>query len=161
MIYFVTARDIGRVKIGYSANPRNRLLALQTGCPVRLAMERVAEGTEWDEAELHGRFSPHRLNGEWFSLAAEIEDLMATLSPPEWAREAETPDPSTSGGPLARAFVERMNAVAAKLGMAPSTLSAQVLGSGVLLKRMAEGKTITLAKYEKACAALGELERAA
>ena len=160
MIYFVTARDIGRVKIGYSANPRNRLVGLQTGCPVRLVMERVMHGYEVDEADLHSRFAPHRLNGEWFSLAAEIEALMANLPAPEWSKAVDTPDADGACGPLAKAFVERMNAVAAMRSIAPSTLSAQVLGSGVLLKRMTEGKTITLAKFEKACAMLDELEQA-
>lgn len=56
-------------------------------------------------------------------------------------------------------LISRMRAVAQKTGRAPSTLSAQILGGGRVLADLESGKTITLAKYERACAMLDEIER--
>lgn len=58
-----------------------------------------------------------------------------------------------------QSLIARMHALAQKTGRAPSTLSAQILGGGRVLADLEAGKTITLAKYERACAALDELER--
>lgn len=79
MIYFITARDIGRVKIGYSADPARRFSKVQSDSPVNLALERVCPGCESEEARLHTRFADYRLSGEWFALAGPIEAHMETL----------------------------------------------------------------------------------
>jgi hypothetical protein len=79
MIYFITARELGRVKIGYSAEPRGRFVKMRTDSPVPLVLERVTEGEFANERALHARFSESRLDGEWFTLSPEIEDHMAAL----------------------------------------------------------------------------------
>lgn len=79
MIYFITARDVGRVKIGFSEEPRSRFMKMRTDSPMPLHLERICEGSKADERALHLRFSDHRLNGEWFAIAPEIEAHMATL----------------------------------------------------------------------------------
>jgi hypothetical protein len=79
MIYFITAREIGRVKIGYSASPRHRFSKIQSDSPVRLALERICDGDTAEEARLHARFAAHRIAGEWFNLAPDIEAHMATI----------------------------------------------------------------------------------
>lgn len=86
MIYFITAREIGRVKIGFSDNPRARLGKMRVDCPLPLELERVCAGSEVDEADLHARFSAYRMNGEWFTLSLEIERFMRTLDEPETGR---------------------------------------------------------------------------
>lgn len=58
-------------------------------------------------------------------------------------------------------LIARIKALAVATGKAPSTLSASLLGSGKTLSELEAGKTITLAKYERALAKLDELERAA
>jgi hypothetical protein len=55
-------------------------------------------------------------------------------------------------------LIARIHALAAKMGKAPSTLSAVVLGSGARLSELESGKTITLAKYEQAKAKLADME---
>lgn len=162
MIYFITAREIGRVKIGHAKNPHKRLVSLQIGSPVRLSLERVSAGGEFEEARLHERFSDFRIGGEWFSITPQIESHMATLDLPKRIRKPRTPrSPSPlSSGPLALRFIERMDGLARKTGLSPATLSARILGNGVLLSNMRDGKTITLAKYERACAMLDEMEAA-
>lgn len=74
MIYFITAREIGRVKIGVSKHPHKRLRQLQMGCPpAKLKLEAVCEGDQAFEKELHRIFGPFRRHGEWFDLDASIE----------------------------------------------------------------------------------------
>jgi len=57
-------------------------------------------------------------------------------------------------------LIARIKALAEKQGLAPSTVGAKVLGGGAVLAALESGKTITLAKYERAKAALAEMERA-
>jgi len=57
-------------------------------------------------------------------------------------------------------LIARIKAAAKAQGLAESTVSAQVLGSGRSLASLEGGKTITLAKYERAMAQLDEMEAA-
>ena len=58
-------------------------------------------------------------------------------------------------------LIARIEALAEREGRAPSTVAARLLGSGSIFENLKSGKTITLSKYEKVCAQLDELERAA
>jgi len=58
-------------------------------------------------------------------------------------------------------LIARINALAEKTGKAPSTLSAILLGGGKVLSDLEEGKTITLAKYERVLPLLSEMEASA
>lgn len=58
-------------------------------------------------------------------------------------------------------LINRIHAMAKQLDRAPSTVSARVLGGGLVLADLESGKTITLAKYERAMTMLSEMERAA
>jgi hypothetical protein len=55
-------------------------------------------------------------------------------------------------------LIARIKSLAEKLDRSPSTLSAKVLGGGQVLADLESGKTITLAKYERANALLAEME---
>lgn len=57
-------------------------------------------------------------------------------------------------------LIARLHAAAKREGKAPATISALILGSGGTLTALEEGRTITLAKYERAMAALDRMERA-
>lgn len=61
--------------------------------------------------------------------------------------------------PMIEELIARIRALAERTGRQPSTISAIVLKSGAALSALEGGKTITLAKYERAMAALDELER--
>lgn len=56
-------------------------------------------------------------------------------------------------------LIQRIHNLAAKLDRSPATLSAKVLGGGQVLADLESGKTITLAKYERAKAILSEMEQ--
>jgi hypothetical protein len=87
VIYFITAREIGRVKIGLSDEPRGRFIKMRSDSPTALALERLCEGDTTAERELHVRFAEHRLHGEWFALSPEIEAHMAALPAYTFKRE--------------------------------------------------------------------------
>lgn len=55
-------------------------------------------------------------------------------------------------------LIERIKRLAKDTEKAPSTLSARFLGGGRVLADLEAGKTITLSKYEKACALLDKAE---
>jgi len=55
-------------------------------------------------------------------------------------------------------LIARIHAVAKALDRSPATISAKVLGGGQVLADLESGKTITLAKYERANRALSQLE---
>ena len=82
MIYAITAREIGMVKIGYSKNPKSRIYGLRVSMPFHLVIEGVCDGTRVEERELHKRFKEHHVKGEWFRIEPEVEAFLKTLSPP-------------------------------------------------------------------------------
>jgi len=55
-------------------------------------------------------------------------------------------------------LILRIHKLALKMDRAPATLSARVLGGGQVLADLESGKTITLAKYERAKRLLDEIE---
>lgn len=58
-------------------------------------------------------------------------------------------------------LIARIHRLAKRIDRSPATISAKVLGGGQVLSDLESGKTITLAKYERAKAMLDEMERAA
>lgn len=57
-------------------------------------------------------------------------------------------------------LIARIKALAERTDRAPATISGQVLGGGQVLATLEAGKTITLAKYERAMSMLAEMEKA-
>lgn len=80
LCYFIGAAE-GPIKIGHSVNVRDRMKAMQAGCPVMLSVLATAPGGEERETAYHTQFQDSRLHGEWFErtpeLLAEIERLSA------------------------------------------------------------------------------------
>lgn len=84
MIYFITARSVGMVKIGHAKNPQTRAVAIRCHSPVAIELERVGVGGREEERELHKRFSHLRERGEWFRLDQSLERLMQSYERHEW-----------------------------------------------------------------------------
>lgn len=80
-VYFITCRELGRVKIGHAGNPNRRFQGLKTGSPAPIALEAFFDGGEKEERELHKRFAEHRQQGEWFTLCPEIEAVIEEHKP--------------------------------------------------------------------------------
>lgn len=81
MIYVVQMGDNdGPVKIGYSLNPKKRMIDLAVANPYPLTLLATFEGDEIKEAALHRRFIEYRLQGEWFEWCEEISKWLALQS---------------------------------------------------------------------------------
>jgi Meiotically Up-regulated Gene 113 (MUG113) protein len=65
-IYFIQSGEDGPIKIGLSNRPERRVPELQTGNPRELLMRHVIPGNLAVEQQLHQRFEPARIRGEWF-----------------------------------------------------------------------------------------------
>lgn len=101
-VYFITARDVDLVKIGYADNPLRRLRELRTSSPIPLALEGAIPGGREKERELHELYAKLRMRGEWFAITSALEEEIAEASLPSkftWAcvrvwlrklREADT-----------------------------------------------------------------------
>lgn len=71
-VYFI-ASEGGPIKIGIAKDPEARLRGLQTSHPERLSVLATCPGGPLKERLYHARFAGHRLSGEWFARAPEIE----------------------------------------------------------------------------------------
>lgn len=123
MIYFITAREIGRVKIGYSKEPHKRFSKVQSDSPLALKLERICAGDRAEEAGFHARFAGLRTSGEWFDLSPEIEAQMSTL--PKAIAPCMTPRIALTG-PLGRWIAENSHTVesfGALVGSTGATIS--------------------------------------
>jgi hypothetical protein len=78
-VYFIRAGRTNAVKIGYAANPDERLRELQCASPHPLHMLGYMPGTKFDEAKWHSRFAVERIRGEWFTLSFALRSAINEL----------------------------------------------------------------------------------
>jgi hypothetical protein len=79
-VYFITCREINRVKIGCANDPWDRFDKIKTASPATLKLEAVFNGSFEKEREYHAAFAAHRIQGEWFEIAPEIEAVIQSAS---------------------------------------------------------------------------------
>lgn len=87
-VYFVSAREVDLVKIGYAYNPVARFNHLRTSSPIELTLEGAIPGGLDKERELHQRFALARVRGEWFKLTPGLQAEIDASTRPEkftWA----------------------------------------------------------------------------
>ena len=78
MIYLVKAEETNLYKIGYTGGKvKNRVKAMQTGCPHKLSIIRECLGGQEREQMLHKAFSENRKQGEY----NETEELLESFKP--------------------------------------------------------------------------------
>ncbi len=80
-VYFVSAHELKRVKIGRTNNIYARLSKFKVHSPVDIRLWLViACHTKEDainkEKELHDKFTSFRIKGEWFMIVREIEEYV-------------------------------------------------------------------------------------
>jgi hypothetical protein len=72
MIYLIKAENTDLYKIGYTeGRVKDRLKALQTGCPHILSIVEQCSGSIAHEKHLHKVFEDNRTHGEWFKFDKE------------------------------------------------------------------------------------------
>lgn len=74
-VYFLRLGET--VKIGYSTDPLSRLTGLRTAMSGPVTGMVFVQGTQQEERRLHSRFRKSRLDGEWFRLTSELQQLIA------------------------------------------------------------------------------------
>lgn len=77
LVYFVRCHEL--VKIGTARDVRDRLSALQVGCPYELSLWGTLRGGHRAEQALHMAFRSYRIRGEWFSLDATARAALRAL----------------------------------------------------------------------------------
>lgn len=75
-IYFIQPVGGGPVKIGRSANLKNRLRDLQRGHPEKLQVVAKFLGTREAETYLHQSLAGYRLHGEWFIASGMVAEVI-------------------------------------------------------------------------------------
>jgi hypothetical protein len=79
-VYLTHAKGTPYYKIGYSTDPRKRIIIAQTDSPVTLELIAVIRGTSKDEKRLHKTYDHCRVRGEWFSFPKKSADLDSVLA---------------------------------------------------------------------------------
>jgi len=79
VVYFVSAGDVGPIKIGSARCLRKRLQQLATGNHERLYVLAVEPGGRALERALHEEFAAHRRHHEWFEPATELLEYIEEL----------------------------------------------------------------------------------
>ena len=74
MIYFLKAND--RIKIGYSHDPYDRILSIQTSSPYKIEVLLLIDGNRDKERELHTQFRDLRRSGEWFQFDEPLRNYI-------------------------------------------------------------------------------------
>jgi len=75
-VYAITSESA--VKFGISSSPATRLVACQTGCPLKLELAGCVEGDLILESGLHAFLKNYRIRGEWFT-RTEFTDSIVDL----------------------------------------------------------------------------------
>lgn len=71
-VYFIEARDSGRIKIGFSTDPNQRVRGLGTGASEELLVLAVVPGSRATEMRLHNRFLASHSHKEWFHATPDL-----------------------------------------------------------------------------------------
>lgn len=70
-VYLIGTRHARPVKIGVASDVEARIGELQTGSPLPLYLIWKTRGGQSLERDLHERFAPYRIHGEWFDFGTE------------------------------------------------------------------------------------------
>lgn len=78
-IYFIRAKALGFIKIGYSSNVAKRIKSLDTGSPDTLELIKVIPGGQEMEHKIHQFFDDIRVKGEWFQPDSKLLNYIEKL----------------------------------------------------------------------------------
>lgn len=79
VIYFVRAKGLDYIKIGFSKNLDKRLRVLQASSPVPLELIKYVRGTMSTEQALLHVFGKYRVHGEWFKVNPSLSEFIKAL----------------------------------------------------------------------------------
>ena len=93
LVYFAICE--GFCKIGYSSEPRKRVLGIQSNCPFEVRLLVAIVGGRTKERELHERFKDYKSRGEWFRFEGELQEFVEDLIREGNRRKADDPGSET------------------------------------------------------------------
>lgn len=73
-VYVIGNKEMNICKIGFTNNIFKRIIAIQTGCPFKLEIFCVVEGSVQTEKKLHEKYKDLRMNGEWFRYEGKLKE---------------------------------------------------------------------------------------
>lgn len=79
MIYFIECS--GRIKVGFSVNPKSRLTKVNADAPFPCELIGVLAGDRKTEANVHALWSHLRCHGEWFAASGEFRKWIEENAP--------------------------------------------------------------------------------
>jgi DNA-binding XRE family transcriptional regulator len=91
----------GRIKIGYSTNPKLRLAKIASDSPFPCNFIGQWPGTLEDEGAIHARFEAVRCYREWFAATDELRSFLSAVRM-EKRKKARSRSIREEDGPLAR-----------------------------------------------------------
>jgi hypothetical protein len=78
-VYFVQARESGRIRIGVSKDPEARLTNMRVGSPEPLSLMFSVDGSAQLEKDIQMKFAHLHVVGEWFEPRPELLDFLREL----------------------------------------------------------------------------------
>lgn len=117
VVYVISCRRLGLLKIGVAEDAGKRLRELQVGSPLELTLEFERVLSDRGDAvavceELYRRFAPRRVRGGWYRLTLEEVrhgfGRRATVEAPERARAAKAAEATAEESRLARLRDKRL-----------------------------------------------------
>ena len=79
VIYFLLAREVNRIKIGFTQNLKQRFRDLLNNSPCELEILKVVHGTLQTELAVHAVFNQYRLAGEWYKNNPKLTSFIHSL----------------------------------------------------------------------------------
>ena len=73
-VYFIEC--MGRIKIGFALDVRERLIDLQNAAPRKLKLLGKIAGDKFVERSIHHKLADHRSHGEWFFAVPEVRNAV-------------------------------------------------------------------------------------
>lgn len=114
-VYFIRAGDA--IKIGFSAQPKRRILDLQTSHHVELELLAWVPTNILTEREAHQRFGHLLIRGEWYQAGSDLMEFISTVAPPapKVATVAPIPSPIHRPRPATKVYMtQEIRALIAK-----------------------------------------------
>lgn len=126
MIYFIEC--IGRVKIGFSLDPYNRLNKVAADAPFPCAIIGVVSGDRSMEADIQARWKHLHCHREWFAASKELLDWVAkntSVRPTKKGRMRKSGDERKPHGEMCGFTVKRgtKGQIARECGLTPPAIA--------------------------------------
>ena len=78
-IYFAKIKNKEIIKIGYSINPKKRIIDMNTAMPLDIEILAVIKGSRKTEKWLHKLLQKYNIKGEWFEYNDSVKQIIKKI----------------------------------------------------------------------------------